>query len=116
MSLLDDAGVVAGLEGLEPAQPRRSAASDPAFQASMNDLDDGLPPVNPAEASEFLDDPPDEEDLDEASVDWKTVLRSHFVVWVFCGSLGAAVAALVFHAEVSRLMWRWSGAATSLWR
>ena len=114
MSLMDDAGVVAGLEGLEPEPPRSSAASDPAFQASMHDLDDGLPYLSPSKPSVFLDDPPDEEDLD-APVDWKTLVRSYFGVWVLCGSLGAAAAALVFHAEVSRLVGRWSG-ATSLWR
>ena len=116
MSLLDDPAVVAELEGLEPGQPRRSAASDPVFQASMHDLDSGLTHF-PNESTVFLDDAPDDEDeLAEESVDWKTVLRSYFRVWVICGSLGAAAAALVFHAEVSRLMWHWSGAATSLWR
>jgi len=46
MSMLDDPGVVAGLEGLEPAQPRGSAASDPAFHASMQNLDSGLPDLS----------------------------------------------------------------------
>jgi len=122
MSLLDDPRVLAGLESLEPSEPRGSAASDPAFHAKVNDLDTGLrltdpssisgrdqlPPFAP-EPSEFLDDSSDEE-----PVDWKTLLTSYSGVWVFCGSLGAAVAALVFHAEVSRLMWLWSGAVASL--
>jgi hypothetical protein len=60
--------------------------------------------------------PDEEEDLDEESVDRKTLLRSYVGVWVICGSFGAAAAALVFHAQVSRLMGQWSGAATSLWR
>ena len=116
MSLLDDPGVVLGLDGLERGQLRRSAASDPAFQASMNDLDDGLTHLSPNESSVLLDDPRVEEELAEESVDGRTLLRSYFGVWVICGSLGAAAAALVFHAEVSRLMGHWSGAATSLWR
>ena len=65
----------------------------------------------------MLDVAPDEEaELAEASVNRKTLLRSYFGVWVICGSHGAAAAVLVFHAEVSRLMGHWSGAATSLWR
>ena len=115
MSLLDDPDVVAGLEALDPGQPRSPAASDPAFQASMQDLDSGLTHFSPDELPEFV--APDEEaELAEASVNRKTLLRSYFGVWVICGSLGAAAAALVFHAEVSRLMGPWSGAATSLWR
>jgi len=115
MSMLDDPGVVAGLEGLEPRQPRSSAARDPVFQASMQDLDSGLTHFSPDELPEFVA-PDEEEELAEESVDRKTLLRSYFGVWVICGSLGAAAAALVFHAEVSRLMGRWSVAATSLWR
>ena len=84
MSLLDDAGVAAGLEDLEPGQQRRPAASDPAFLSSVHDLDNGLPRLSPDESREFLDEPPVEEDLDEVSVDWKTLLRSHFGVWVLC--------------------------------
>ena len=112
-SMLDDPDVVAGLKDLEPGRPRSSAASDPAFQASMQDLDGGLSHFSPDELPEFV--APDE-DLADESVHWKTLLRSYFGVWVICGSFGAAAAALVFHAEVSRLMWQWSGAATSLWR
>ena len=115
MSMLDDPGVVAGLEGLEPGRSRSSAARDPVFQASMQDLDSGLTHFSPDELPEFVA-PDEEEELAEESVDRKTLLRSYFAVWVICGSLGAAAAALVFHAEVSRLMGPWSGAATSLWR
>ena len=115
MSMLDDPGVVAGLEGLEPGRSRSSAARDPVFQASMQDLDSGLTHFSPDELPEFV--APDEEaEPAEASVNRKTLLRSYFGVWVICGSLGAAAAVLVFHAEVSRLMGYWSGAATSLWR
>ena len=114
MSMLDDPGVVAGLNGLEPGQPRSSAAGDPAFQASIHDLDSGLTHFSPDELPEFV--APGEEGLAEESVDPKTLLRSYFGVWVICGSFGAAAAALVFHAEVSRLIGHWSGAATSLWR
>ena len=113
MSMLDDPGVVAGLEGIETGQPRRSAANDPDFLSSMHDLDSGLTDFAPNE-SVFLDDAPDEPV--EESVEWKTLLTSYSGVWVICGSLGAAAAALVFHAQVSRLIWQWSGAATSLWR
>jgi hypothetical protein len=115
MSMLDDPGVVAGLEGLEPGQPRTSAARDPAFQASMQDLDSGLAHFSPDELPEFVA-PDEQQELAEESFHWKTLLRSYFGVWVICGSFGAAAAALVFHAQVSRLVWQWSGAATSLWR
>ena len=115
MSMLDDPGVAAGLEGLEPGRPRSSAARDPAFQASMQDLDSGLTHFSPDELPEFVA-PDEEQELAGESIHWKTLLRSHLGVWVICGSLGAAAAALVFHAEVSRLMWQWRGAATSLWR
>ena len=128
MSLLDDPSVVAGLEGLEPAEPRGSAASDPAFHASVQNLDSGLSnlsaefdgdalPQFAPEPSEFADGPSDEtrgEDLDQP-VDWKTTLKSHSGIWVFCGSVGAAAAAVAFHAEVSRLVWQWSGAVTAWW-
>jgi hypothetical protein len=130
MSLLDDPAVLAGLESMEPAEPRGSAASDPVFHASVHDLDSGLtvlsspphedqlPQFGP-EPSVFADHQPDGEldaESDDEPIDWKTTLRSHSGIWVFCGTLGAAAAALVFHAEVSRLMWSWSGAAASLWR
>jgi hypothetical protein len=115
MSMLEDPGVVAGLEDLEPGRSRTSAARDPVFQANMQDLDGGLTHFSPDELPEFV--APDEEaELAEASANRKTLLRSYFGVWVICGSLGAAAAVLVFHAEVSRLMGYWSGAATSLWR
>ena len=126
MSLLDDPGVLAGLEDLEPGQPRGSAASDPAFHASIHALDSGLADLSStlegdelsqfaSEPSELLDDDPVDEELHEAAVDWKTLVRSYSGVWLFCGSLGAAAAALLFHAEVARLMWQWSGAVTSSW-
>ena len=128
MSMLDDPGVVAGLEGLEPAQPRGSAASDPAFHASMQNLDSGLPdlssefdidalPQFAPESPEFAAGPSGGTlvgELDDP-VDWKTTLKSYSGVWVFCGSVGAAAAMVVFHAEVSRLVWQWSGAVTALW-
>jgi hypothetical protein len=128
MSMLDDPRVLAGLEGVEPAEPRGSAASDPAFHASMQNLDSGLPDLSSAfdidalpqfapESSEFADAPSGQtlvEGLDDP-VDWKTTLKSHSGVWLFCGSVGAAAAAVVFHAEVSRLVWQWSGAVTALW-
>lgn len=117
MSMLDDPGVVAGLEGLDaPGQPRSTTTSDPDFLSGVHDLDSGLTHLAPDE-SVFLDDPPDEyeDEPAEPSVEWTTLLRSHLGVWVICGSFGAAAAALVFHAQVSRI-WQWSGAATSLWR
>jgi hypothetical protein len=115
MPMPDDPGVVAGLEGLEPGRPRNSAASDPVFQASMHDLDSGLTHFSPDELPEFVA-PDAEEERAEESVDRKTLLRSYFGVWVICGSFGAAAAALVFHAQVSRLISQWSGAVTSVWR
>jgi len=128
MSLLDDPGVLDGLEGLEPAEPRGSAASDPAFHASLRNLDSGQPDLSsefdidalpqfapePSEFAEGLSGKTRVEELDDP-VDWKTPLKSHSGVWVFCGSVGAAAAAVVFHAEVSRLVWQWSGAVTALW-
>ena len=117
MSMLDDPDVVAGLEGLEPGRPRNPAASDPVFQASMHDLDSGLTHFSPDELPEFVAPDADaEEERAQESVDRKTLLRSYFGVWVICGTFGAAAAALVFHAQVSRLIGQWSGAATSLWR
>jgi hypothetical protein len=128
MSLLDDPGVLAGLAGLEPAEPRGSAASDPAFHAGLQSLDSGQPDLSAAfdvdalpqfapEPSESVDGPSGETlggELDD-SVDWKTTLKSYSGVWIFCGSVGAAAAAVVFHAEVSRLVWQWSGAVRALW-
>lgn len=125
MSMLDDPGVLAGLEGLEPAEPRGSAAADPAFHESVRNLDSGLtepPSTSDGDAlTQFApepfegDDGASDEKLDEDPVDWKTLLTSHSRVWVICGSVGAAAAAAVFHAEVSRLVWQWSGAVTALW-
>ena len=80
----------------------------------MSTLDE-LTDFSPDELPEFVA-PDAAEERAEESVDRKTLLRSYFGVWVICGSFGAAAAALVFHAQVSRLIWQWSGAATSLWR
>ena len=100
MSLLDDPGVLAGLEGLEPtAEPRGPAASDPAFHASVQHLDSGLPDLSsdfdgdalpqfapePSESADGRSDATLGEELDD-SVDWTTTLKSHSGVWVFCGS------------------------------
>ena len=59
MSMLEDPGVVAGLEDLEPGRSRTSAAREPVFQASMQDLDSGLTHFSPDELPEFV--APDEE-------------------------------------------------------
>ena len=118
--MLDDPRVLAGLESVEPAEPRGALASDPVFQAGMNGLDWGMTDHagERLEPRTLTDDSGyhDEDSSDEESVDSKALFTSYLGLWVLCGTLGAAVSALVFRAQFFRLLWQWSTTATSLWR